>query len=342
MLVTGGAGFIGSNFIRYILTETDWTITNLDKLTYAGNLENLSGIQGNTRYSFVRGDIAGVPFIDSLFAEKKFDTVGNFAAESHVDRSILDASPFIQANIAGTQVLLDAARKHGLQKFVQVSTDEVYGSLTADDPEFTEETTLAPNSPYSASKAAADLLCRAYFKTYGLPVVVTRCSNNFGPYQFPEKLIPLVISNALIDKPIPVYGDGMNVRDWLYVLDHCSALKLVVEKGRPGEVYNIGGGAEVPNIVLVKKILQLLGKPESLITYVSDRPGHDWRYAINPRKIEGELGWRPGHNFDGALTATVNWYMQNRSWWEGVKSGKYLQYYEQLYGSRLEQTGIPI
>jgi dTDP-glucose 4,6-dehydratase len=234
ILVTGGAGFIGSNFIRYILSETGWTITNLDKLTYAGNLENLAGVQDDPRYSFVRGDIAEAPFIDSLFTEKKFDTVVNFAAESHVDRSIMDASPFIQANIAGAQALLDAARKYGLQKFVQVSTDEVYGSLTADDPEFTEETPLAPNSPYSASKAAADLLCRAYFKTYGLPVVVTRCSNNFGPYQFPEKLIPLVISNALEERPIPVYGDGMNVRDWLYVLDHCSALKRVVEKGRPG------------------------------------------------------------------------------------------------------------
>ena len=332
MLVTGGAGFIGSNFIRYILTETDWKITNLDKLTYAGNLENLSDIQGNTRYSFVRGDIAAVPFIDSLFAEKKFDTVVNFAAESHVDRSILDASPFIQANIAGTQVLLDAARKHGLQKFVQVSTDEVYGSLNADDPDFTEETPLAPNSPYSASKASADLLCRAYYQTYGLPIAVTRCSNNFGPYQFPEKLIPLIISNALEEWPIPVYGDGMNVRDWLYVLDHCSALRRVVEKGRAGEVYNIGGGTEMPNIVLVKEILRLLGKPESLITYVSDRPGHDHRYAVDPRKIEGELGWTRGRNFEAVLAETVQWYVQNRPWWERVKSGKYLDYYEKWYG----------
>ena len=323
ILVTGGAGFIGSNFIRYILSETDWTITNLDKLTYAGNLENLAGVQDDLRYSFVRGDIAEASFIDSLFTEKKFDTVVNFAAESHVDRSIMDASPFIRANIAGVQALLDAAKKHGLQKFVQVSTDEVYGSLAADDPEFTEETPLAPNSPYSASKAAADLLCRAYFKTYGLPVVVTRCSNNFGPYQFPEKLIPLVISNALEGRPIPVYGDGMNVRDWLYVLDHCSALRRVVEKGRPGEVYNIGGGTEVPNIVLVKKILRLLGKPESLITCVADRPGHDRRYAIDSRKIGAELGWKSACEFDTALTATVEWYIKNRRWLERVKTGEY-------------------
>jgi len=323
ILVTGGAGFIGSNFIRYILSETGWTITNLDKLTYAGNLENLAGVQDDLRYSFVRGDIAEASFIDSLFTEKKFDTVVNFAAESHVDRSIMDASPFIRANIAGVQALLDAAKKHGLQKFVQVSTDEVYGSLAADDPEFTEETPLAPNSPYSASKAAADLLCRAYFKTYGLPVVVTRCSNNFGPYQFPEKLIPLVISNALEGRPIPVYGDGMNVRDWLYVLDHCSALRRVVEKGRPGEVYNIGGGTEVPNIVLVKKILRLLGKPESLITCVADRPGHDRRYAIDSRKIGAELGWKSACEFDTALTATVEWYIKNRRWLERVKTGEY-------------------
>ena len=323
ILVTGGAGFIGSNFIRYILSETGWTITNLDKLTYAGNLENLAGVQDDLRYSFVRGDIAEASFINSLFTEKKFDTVVNFAAESHVDRSIMDASPFIRANIAGVQALLDAAKKHGLQKFVQVSTDEVYGSLAADDPEFTEETPLAPNSPYSASKAAADLLCRAYFKTYGLPVVVTRCSNNFGPYQFPEKLIPLVISNALEGRPIPVYGDGMNVRDWLYVLDHCSALRRVVEKGRPGEVYNIGGGTEVPNIVLVKKILRLLGKPESLITCVADRPGHDRRYAIDSRKIGAELGWKSACEFDTALTATVEWYIKNRRWLERVKTGEY-------------------
>ena len=323
ILVTGGAGFIGSNFIRYILSETGWTITNLDKLTYAGNLENLADVQDDPRYSFVRGDIAEATFINSLFTEKKFDTVVNFAAESHVDRSIMDASPFIQANIAGAQALLDAARKYGLQKFVQVSTDEVYGSLAVDDPEFTEETPLAPNSPYSASKAAADLLCRAYFKTHGLPVVVTRCSNNFGPYQFPEKLIPLVISNALEERPIPVYGDGMNVRDWLYVLDHCSALRRVVEKGRPGEVYNIGGGTEIPNIVLVKKILRLLGKPESLITCVADRPGHDRRYAIDSRKIGAELGWKSDCEFDAALTATVEWYIKNRRWLERVKTGEY-------------------
>ncbi|MCL6478036.1 MAG: dTDP-glucose 4,6-dehydratase [Peptococcaceae bacterium] len=333
ILVTGGAGFIGSNFIRYILRETGWAVTNLDKLTYAGNLENLADVRDNPGYSFVRGDIADKPFIDSLFAERKFDVVVNFAAESHVDRSIMDASPFIQTNIAGTQVLLDAAKKHGIVKFVQVSTDEVYGSLSENEPAFTEESPLAPNSPYSASKAAADLLCRAYFRTYGLPVVVTRCSNNFGPYQFPEKLIPLVISNALEDKPIPVYGDGLNVRDWLFVLDHCAALRLVVEKGRAGAVYNIGGGTEVPNIVLVKEILRLLGKPESLITYVADRPGHDRRYAINPRKIEEELGWKKERDFAAALAETVQWYVENRPWWERVKSGEYLEYYGKWYGS---------
>lgn len=339
LLVTGGAGFIGSNFVRLILTESDWEVVNLDKLTYAGNLENLADIQDSPRYIFVRGDIADPVMVEDLFAKNKFDAVINFAAESHVDRSIQDAAPFISTNIAGTQVLLDAAKRHGLQKFVQVSTDEVYGSLNMDDSEFTEETPLAPNSPYSASKASADLLCRAYFKTYGLPVTVTRCSNNYGPYQFPEKLIPLVISNALEDKSIPVYGDGMNVRDWLYVMDHCTALKLVLEKGRAGEVYNIGGGKEVTNITLVKTILKIIGKPESLITYVTDRPGHDRRYAIDSQKIESELGWQAGYNFETALNETVKWYVQNPQWWERVKSGKYLEYYEKWYGSLQSTPG---
>jgi len=334
LLITGGAGFIGSNFVRLILTESDWEVVNLDKLTYAGNLENLADIKDNPRYSFVRGDIADAKQVEEIFKQQNFNAVINFAAESHVDRSIQDASPFIITNIMGTQVLLDASRKYGIEKFVQVSTDEVYGSLNTDDPEFTEETPLAPNSPYSASKASADLICRAYFKTYGLPVIVTRCSNNFGPYQFPEKLIPLVITNALENKPIPVYGDGMNLRDWLYVLDHCSALKLIIEKGRAGEVYNIGGGTEVPNIELVKKILGELGKPERLITFVTDRLGHDYRYAINADKIKSELRWEAGNQFNSALAATVEWYVQNNKWREGVKSGDYLQYHEKLYGKR--------
>ncbi len=333
LLVTGGAGFIGSNFIRYILAETDWQVTNLDKLTYAGNLENLADIQDNPRYQFLRGDIANPLIIEDLLSKNIIDAAINFAAESHVDRSIQDASPFITTNIAGTQTLLDAAKKYELKKIVQVSTDEVYGSLNMDDPEFTEKTPIAPNSPYSASKASADLLCRAYFKTYGLPVAITRCSNNYGPYQFPEKLIPLVITNALEEKPIPVYGDGMNVRDWLFVSDHCSALKMVIEKGMPGEVYNIGGGKEVPNITLVKTILKILGKSENLITYVPDRPGHDRRYAINQQKIESELGWRPAFIFETALKETVEWYVENQKWWSRVKSGQYMEYYEKWYGN---------
>jgi dTDP-glucose 4,6-dehydratase len=332
LLVTGGAGFIGSNFIKLILNETEWEIINFDKLTYAGNLENLVDIKDNPRYTFIRGDIADAKQVDEIFEQQNFNAVINFAAESHVDRSIQDASPFIITNIMGTQVLLDTSRKNGIEKFVQVSTDEVYGSLNMADPEFTEETPLAPNSPYSASKASADLLCRAYFKTYGLPVIVTRCSNNFGPYQFPEKLIPLVITNALENNPIPVYGDGMNVRDWIYVLDHCSALKLVIEKGRAGEVYNIGGGAEVPNIELVKNILSVLGKPESLITFVNDRLGHDRRYAINADKINMELGWQVKYEFNIALTEIINWYVENREWWKRVSSGEYLHCYSNLYG----------
>lgn len=333
LLITGGAGFIGSNFVRLILTESDWEVVNLDKLTYAGNLENLADIKDNPRYSFIRGDIADAKQIEEIFKQQNFNAVINFAAESHVDRSIQDASPFIITNIMGTQVLLDASRKYGIEKFVQVSTDEVYGSLNMDDPEFTEETPLAPNSPYSASKASADLLCRAYFKTYGLPVIVTRCSNNFGPYQFPEKLIPLVITNALENKPIPVYGDGMNVRDWIYVLDHCQGLKLAIEKGVPGEIYNIGGGAQIPNIELVKKIIEITSKSESLITYVKDRPGHDRRYAINPQKIQKELGWKLSFDFDEDLTNTVNWYIQNKTWWHRVKSGEYQNFYEHWYNN---------
>lgn len=335
LLITGGAGFIGSNFVRLILTKSDWEVVNLDKLTYAGNLENLADIKDNPRYSFVRGDIADAKQVEEIFQQQNFNAVINFAAESHVDRSIQDASPFIITNIMGTQILLDASRKYNVEKFVQVSTDEVYGSLEDDEGFFLEETPLAPNSPYSASKASADLLCRAYHKTYNMPVVITRCSNNFGPYQFPEKLIPLVITNALEDKPVPVYGDGMNVRDWIHVLDHCHGLKLVLEKGVPGEVYNIGGGAQVPNLALVKSILGLVGRPDSLIAYVKDRPGHDRRYAINPEKISRELGWKSSFDFDDAIAQTVNWYINNKPWWARIKSGEYQEYYSRWYGGEV-------
>ncbi|TEB04616.1 dTDP-glucose 4,6-dehydratase [Pelotomaculum schinkii] len=333
LLVTGGAGFIGSNFIHYILAQRDWEVINLDKLTYAGNLENLSDIEKHPGYRFIRGDITDNKLVDDIFSQYKPEIVINFAAESHVDRSIENASPFITTNIAGTQVLLEASRRYGVEKYVQVSTDEVYGSLDEVNGFFTEDTPLAPNSPYSASKASADLLCRAYYKTYQLPVVVTRCSNNFGPYQFPEKLIPLVITNALDNKQVPVYGDGMNVRDWIHVLDHCYGLKLALEKGVPGEVYNIGGGTQVSNLELIKKILYLVGRPESLITYVKDRPGHDKRYAINPDKISEELGWKLSFDFDDAIAQTVNWYISNKPWWVRVKSGEYQEYYSRWYGS---------
>lgn len=332
LLVTGGAGFIGSNFVRLMLAESNWEVVNFDILSYAGNLENLADVENNPRYSFVRGNISDAKLVDKLFSQHKFDAVINFAAESHVDRSIDNASPFISTNILGTQILLDAARKYEIGKYVQVSTDEVYGSLDENEGFFTEDSPLAPNSPYSASKASADLLCRAYYKTHNLPVVITRCSNNFGPYQFPEKLIPLVITNALEEKHIPVYGDGMNVRDWIHVLDHCRALILAIEKGVPGEIYNIGGGKELSNILLVRSILQILNKSESLITYVKDRPGHDRRYAINPEKIKNELGWDLAFDFESALNKTVDWYVENRSWWERVKSGKYRKYYEEWYG----------
>ncbi|NPV29968.1 MAG: dTDP-glucose 4,6-dehydratase [Firmicutes bacterium] len=332
LLITGGAGFIGSNFIRYILREhPEWEIVNLDKLTYAGNLANLKDVEDNPRYRFVRGDIADRGLVERLFHEEKFDVVVNFAAESHVDRSILDSSPFIETNVKGVQVLLEAAREFEIKKFVQISTDEVYGSLAHDDPPCTEESPLLPNSPYSASKAAADLLCRAYHKTYKLPIVITRSSNNYGPYQFPEKLIPLMITNALEDKPLPVYGDGQNVRDWLFVEDNCRAIALVIEKGKPGEIYNIGGGEEKRNIDVVKTILRLLGKPESLITFVKDRPGHDLRYALNTGKMLRELGWQPVVSFEGGLAQTVKWYLENRTWWERVRAGAHLDFMEQWY-----------
>jgi len=332
LLVTGGAGFIGSNFIHYILTEhADWQVTNLDKLTYAGNLENLTDIQDHPGYCFVKGDIADRKLADSLLG-KGFDIIVNFAAESHVDRSILDASPFIETNVKGTQVFLEGTRKHGIQRFIQVSTDEVYGSI--DSGHFTEESPLCPNSPYSASKAAADLLCRAYFKTHHVPAVITRCTNNFGPYQFPEKLIPLAITNALEDKPIPVYGDGLNIRDWVFVADHCRALDVVIRKGKPGEIYNIGSGNEKTNLELIHKLLELLDKPQGLIQFVTDRPAHDRRYALDCARIATELGWKPAYSFERALSATVDWYLKNMSWWRSIKSGKYSRYYRKMYFKR--------
>jgi len=313
----------------------EYQIVNLDLLTYAGNLENLKEIENKPNYKFVKGDIADHEFINGFFAEEKFDYVINFAAESHVDRSITDPGIFVRTNVQGTQVLLDAAKNIGVKKYLQVSTDEVYGTL-GETGYFTEETPLAPNSPYSASKAGADLLVRAYHETYGMPVNITRCSNNYGPFHFPEKLIPLMIINALHDKDLPVYGDGLNVRDWLYVEDHCEAIDTVLHKGVVGEVYNIGGNNEHTNIEIVKTILKHLGKPESLIKFVKDRPGHDRRYAIDATKIRTELGWEPKHTFETGIKETIDWYLENKDWWENIISGEYQQYFKQQYGDRLE------
>ncbi|HUV45497.1 MAG TPA: dTDP-glucose 4,6-dehydratase [Dehalococcoidia bacterium] len=332
LLVTGGAGFIGSNFIHYILKEhSDWEVTNLDKLTYAGNLENLKDVESNPRYRFIKGDINDRELISSLLREG-IDVIVNFAAESHVDRSILDASPFIETNIKGTQTLLEGARQYRVGKFIQVSTDEVYGSTEAG--KFTEKSSLSPNSPYAASKAAADLLSHAYWKTYQLPVIITRCSNNLGPFQFPEKLIPLAITNALENKPIPIYGDGLNVRDWIYVVDHCRALDFALQKGKPGEVYNIAADQEKTNLELIQQVLDMMDKPGSLITFVTDRPGHDRRYALDAGKITQKLGWAPTYSFEEALTITVNWYLNNESWWRKIKSGGYADYYQRMYSHR--------
>lgn len=338
LLVTGGAGFIGSNFILYMMQQyPDYQIVNMDALTYAGNLENLKSVQYHPNYSFVQAEIADKPAVDAIF-QQGIDVVVNFAAESHVDRSILEPEIFVNTNIMGTQVLLDAAKKYGVTKFFQVSTDEVYGSL-GETGLFSEMTPLAPNSPYSASKAGGDLLVRAYHETFGLPVNITRCSNNYGPYQFPEKLIPLIISRALNDESLPVYGDGLNIRDWLYVEDHCSAIDLVIHQGKIGEVYNIGGNNERTNVHIVKTILNELGKPESLITYVTDRPGHDRRYGIDPTKIMNELGWKPKHNFETGIKETIQWYMSNKEWWTRIQSGAYRDYMTQQYGSRLGGNG---
>lgn len=335
VLVTGGAGFIGSNFIAFMLNKYDrYTVVNFDKLTYAGNLENLKSVEGRPNYHFIRGDIGDKDAVLDAIKRHGIDAIVNFAAESHVDRSIKEPDLFLRTNILGTQTLLDAARECGVAKYVQISTDEVYGSL-GDTGWFTEETPLAPNSPYSASKAGADLLVRAYHETFGLNVNITRCSNNYGPYHFPEKLIPLMITNALEDKPLPVYGDGLNVRDWLHVADHAAAIDLVLHHGRPGEVYNIGGHNERQNIEIVERILQVLGKPKELIQFVTDRPGHDRRYAIDPAKITAELGWVPGYSFDKGIEQTIEWYVSNREWWQRIKSGEYTAYYQSQYGETL-------
>lgn len=320
ILITGGAGFIGSNFIRFILNKyPDYEIVNLDKLTYAGNLETLQDVEGNSRYNFIKGDILDGQLVESIVEQHQISIMINFAAESHVDRSIDNPNLFTQTNILGTQVLLDVAFKSNIQKFIQISTDEVYGSL-GDKGYFTEETPIAPNSPYSASKAAADLLVKSYYETHKMNVNITRCSNNYGPYQFPEKLIPLTIKNALENRKVAVYGNGLNVRDWLHVEDHCSAIDLVLHKGTPGEIYNIGGHNEQQNIELVKEILRQLGKTEKLIKYVEDRKGHDWRYAIDPIKITSQLGWVPVYTFDEGLTETVKWYLNNEQWWRNLIS----------------------
>jgi len=332
ILITGGAGFIGSNFVRYMLdTHPDYELLNLDSLTYCGNLENLRGVEENPSYTFIKGDITDKDLVFDIVED--VDYIVNFAAESHVDRSIEDPAIFVKSNVMGTQVLLDAALNLGVEKYIQISTDEVYGTL-GEEGYFTETTPLAPNSPYSASKAAADLMVRAYHETFKLPINITRCSNNYGPYQFPEKLIPLMISNALDDKALPVYGDGLHVRDWLHVHDHCTAIDLVLHQGRDGGVYNIGGNNEKQNMELVKLILKILDKPESLITSVEDRKGHDRRYAIDSSKIQKELGWKPKYTFETGITETIQWYLDHQDWLETVKSGEYQNYYEKMYGGR--------
>lgn len=339
VLVTGGAGFIGGNFVHHMVNKyPDYQIVNLDLLTYAGNLETLKPVEDKPNYKFVKGDIADEAFIMDLFEKEKFDVVVNFAAESHVDRSIEDPGIFVQTNVMGTRVLLDASRKFGVKRYHQVSTDEVYGDLPLDRPDlfFTENTPIHTSSPYSASKASADLFVLAYHRTFGTPVTVSRCSNNYGPYHFPEKLIPLMITNALNDKPLPVYGKGENVRDWLYVEDHCRAIDLIIHKGRVGEVYNVGGHNEMKNIDIVKLICKELGKPESLITHVADRKGHDMRYAIDPTKIHNELGWLPETKFADGIKKTIKWYLDNKEWWETIISGEYQNYYEKMYGNREE------
>jgi dTDP-glucose 4,6-dehydratase len=333
ILVTGGAGFIGSAFVRMSIGQTDWRVVNLDKLTYAGNLENLTSIAENPRYRFVHGDICDDALVNSLVQEEKPDAIIHFAAESHVDRSILSPEPVIQTNLRGSFTMLEAARRNAVPRYVHVSTDEVYGSLEA-PLEATEEYPLNASSPYSASKAGSDLLARSYFVTYKMPVLITRASNNYGPYQFPEKLIPLMITNAFDDRRLPVYGDGQQIRDWLYVDDHCRGIMAVLQKGREGEIYNIGGNRSLPNLEVIHKVLQLTGKPESLIEYVKDRPGHDRRYALSSEKLMHETGWSPVTNFEAGLAETIDWYRTNSEWVAGVRSGAYRTYYERNYGNR--------
>lgn len=337
LIVTGGAGFIGGNFVHYMLQEHPGDqIICLDKLTYAGNLSTLADVMDHLNFQFVKMDICDRDSVYGLFEKEKPDVVINFAAESHVDRSIENPEIFLQTNIIGTSVLMDACRKYGIQRYHQVSTDEVYGDLPLDRPDlfFTEETPIHTSSPYSSSKAGADLLVMAYYRTYGLPVTISRCSNNYGPYHFPEKLIPLMIINALHDRPLPIYGDGLNVRDWLYVEDHCRAIDLIIRKGKVGEVYNVGGHNEMRNIDIVKLICQELGKPESLITHVTDRKGHDRRYAIDPEKIHRELGWLPETKFADGIKKTIQWYLTHQKWWEDIISGEYQNYYQKMYENK--------
>lgn len=334
ILVTGGAGFIGGNFVQYMVnTYPEDEIINLDKLTYAGNLETLKPVEDKPNYKFIKGDIADREFIFDLFEKERPDVVVNFAAESHVDRSIEDPETFVKTNVLGTTTLLDASREYGVKRYHQVSTDEVYGDLPLDRPDlfFTEETPLHTSSPYSSSKAAADLFVQAYHRTYGLPTTISRCSNNYGPYQFPEKLIPLMISRALADEQLPVYGEGANVRDWLHVLDHCKAIDLIIRNGKEGEVYNIGGHNERTNMEVVRTILKALDKPETLIRHVEDRKGHDQRYAIDPKKIETELGWQPEYNFDTGMEQTIDWYLNNKDWWQNILNGDYQNYFQKMY-----------
>ena len=338
IIVTGGAGFIGSNFVFHMLNKyPDYRIVCLDCLTYAGNLSTLEPVMDNPNFRFVKESITDRDAVYKLFEEEHPDMVVNFAAESHVDRSIENPQVFLDTNIIGTSVLMDACRKYGIKRYHQVSTDEVYGDLPLDRPDlfFHEDTPIHTSSPYSSSKAAADLLVLAYHRTYGLPVTISRCSNNYGPYHFPEKLIPLMIANALNDKPLPVYGTGENVRDWLHVSDHCEAIDLIIHNGRVGEVYNVGGHNERTNLEVVKTILKALNKPESLIKFVTDRPGHDRRYAIDPTKLETELGWKPKYNFDTGIQQTIQWYLDNEDWWKHILSGEYSNYFDNMYGDRL-------
>ncbi|MGL5348479.1 MAG: dTDP-glucose 4,6-dehydratase [Peptostreptococcaceae bacterium] len=334
ILVTGGAGFIGSNFVQYMVNKYDeYMIVNIDALTYAGNLESLKSIECKKNYKFIKGNVSDRDFIFEIFDKEKFDVVINFAAESHVDRSVNDPGIFVMTNIVGTQVLLDASIKYNVKRYHQVSTDEVYGDLPLDRPDifFDESTPINPSSPYSASKASADLLVQSYYRTFGLPVTISRCSNNYGPYHFPEKLIPLIISRAINNEKLPIYGDGKNIRDWLHVEDHCLAIDLIIHNGKEGEIYNIGGHNEKTNLEVVKIILKELNKPESLITYIKDRPGHDLRYAIDPTKIESELKWKPKYKFETGIIQTIRWYLENKEWWESIISGEYKEYYQNMY-----------